>query len=209
MSNFDSICLRLKSVLRRADEPQPSDEFMRQAAVALLLRRRMKEADLLIIKRAVSERDHWSGHLALPGGRKDAEDATLEETAVRETREEVGMDLRRGGQILGALDTIRPESPYAPKILVTPFVATAPAEYNVLNPNDEAKPLTLNHEVAESFWVPLSLLKERGRTEVFRMMIEGGERTWPAYGTERGLIWGITERILTRFLNLIEPWGNE
>ncbi|HMF55595.1 MAG TPA: CoA pyrophosphatase [Pyrinomonadaceae bacterium] len=203
MSNFSSLCRRLKSNLKA--RPTQSDELIRQAAVALVLRRNFDEAELLVIKRAVVERDHWSGHLALPGGRKDERDADLQETAVRETREEVGIDISRGGEILGALDTIRPESPFAPRILVTPFVAIAPSEYHVLSSSDETKPLTLNREVAEAFWVPVYWLRERGRSELFRMAIEGGERTWPAYGLSQGLIWGITERILTSFLELIEP----
>ena len=204
MSSFSYVYQRLRSSLNKR-LPAQSNESLRQAAVALVLRQHFEVAELLVIQRALAERDHWSGHLALPGGRKDERDADLQETAVRETSEEVGIDLSSGGEVLGALNTIRPESPFAPKILVTPFVAIAPGEYHVLNSSDETKPLRLNEEVSKAFWVPIAWLKERGRSEVFRMIVEGTERTWPAYGTEQGLIWGITERILTSFLELIEP----
>ena|SRR5947209_13437169 len=205
MTDFDSMRAGLVARLRdHSPLPVASGETMRQAAVALVLRENLGLAELLVIKRALAERDHWSGHLALPGGRKDESDASLGFTAVRETHEEVGIDLASGGELLGELKTIRPESPFAPKILVMPFVAIAPSEYHVLDPEDEQRPLILNREVAEAFWVPLAHLKERGRSEVFRMMVEGGERSWPAYTTEQGLIWGITERILTNFLELVE-----
>ena len=208
MSDFTNLRRRIESGLRErertATQASTQQEVYRQAAVALVLRENLGEAEMLVIKRAVAERDHWSGHLALPGGRKDESDLDLRSTAVRETLEEVGIDLTGGGEVMGELPAISPESPFAPKIVVKPFVAVAPRDYHVLDPERAPRPLVLNHEVAEAFWVPISLLKRTGRSEVFRMMIEGGERTWPAYGTEQGLIWGITERILTGFLDLID-----
>ena len=56
-----------------------------QAAVALLL---TPDPDrLLLIRRAEREGDPWSGHLALPGGRRDESDTDLLATALRETFE--------------------------------------------------------------------------------------------------------------------------
>jgi 8-oxo-dGTP pyrophosphatase MutT (NUDIX family) len=75
-----------------------------QAAVSLLLRPSAKGVEFLAIKRAEQERDPWSGHMALPGGRRDATDESLWMTAVRETREEVHVDLQQVGQLLGRLD---------------------------------------------------------------------------------------------------------
>src|SRR5450631_3467354 len=62
-----------------------------QAAVALLLVSRPDR--LLLIRRAEREGDPWSGHLAFPGGKREAEDASLLVTAIRETAEEVGLRL--------------------------------------------------------------------------------------------------------------------
>ncbi|WFD00392.1 hypothetical protein MYAM1_003141 [Malassezia yamatoensis] len=50
-------------------------------------------AELLFIKRAVRENDQWSSHVAFPGGRRDEEDESGLYTAMRETWEEVGLDL--------------------------------------------------------------------------------------------------------------------
>jgi 8-oxo-dGTP pyrophosphatase MutT (NUDIX family) len=53
------------------------------------------DAEILFIKRAGRVGDRWSGHTALPGGRRDPTDADDRAAAVRETKEEVGLDLTR------------------------------------------------------------------------------------------------------------------
>ena len=110
------------------EEGESSQGSLRQAAVALVLREGPEGPELLVIKRSETERDHWSGHLALPGGRVEPGDENLLATAVRETLEEVGLDLGAGGEAIARLGTVNPQSPYAPRISVTPFVAVAPPE---------------------------------------------------------------------------------
>lgn len=51
------------------------------------------EPEVLFIKRASRKGDRWTGHVALPGGGRDPEDADDHATAIRETSEEVGIDL--------------------------------------------------------------------------------------------------------------------
>ena len=55
------------------------------------------DPEILFIKRAGRAGDRWSGHTALPGGKRDTEDADDLAAAIRETKEEVGLDLRRKG----------------------------------------------------------------------------------------------------------------
>ena len=203
-SEFEAIRRRLRSQLEAADDAVSAEVKPGQAAVALVLRKNVGATDLLVIKRAIDPRDHWSGHLALPGGRRASGDTALSLTAVRETREEVGMDLAAGGHILGRLETVTPRSPLAPQLIVTPYVAVAPPAYHILEPGDEGAALTLSPEVEAAFWVPVSLLRRNGPSEVFRLIGEDEEREWPAYATEHGLIWGMTVRILTIFLRLIQ-----
>jgi len=218
MSEFFSFVTKLRSrvgagglALTEADEFTPrGDESgvdpigdLRHAAVALVLRGGLEGPELLVIKRSEAERDHWSGHLALPGGRAEPEDESLLATAVRETFEEVGLDLSAGGEALARLGTVKPQSPYVPRISVTPFVAIAPPEYHATG-GGKPKALELNAEVAAAFWVPVGELKRGGRAGIFRMAFAGVEREWPAYPSQHGLIWGITERILTEFLSLVD-----
>ena len=199
----------MKTRLARAGERGVGDASdwrggaLRRAAVALVLRRNLSEAEMLVIKRSVSERDHWSGHLALPGGRVEPGDASLLAAAVRETFEEVGIDLEAGGEVLGRLGVVEPKSPLAPRVSVAPFVAVAPAEYHVRREGEATPSLVLSEEVAAAFWVPVAALRSGGRSEVFKMVFAGVEREWPAYPSEHGPIWGITERILTEFLGMM------
>lgn len=176
-----------------------------RAAVMILLRERApaeedpsepcEGIELLVIKRADNPRDHWSGHMALPGGRWEPGDATLADTAVRETREEVGVDLAAGGRVLGRLERIQPVSPYIPPVDITPYVALAPADARV----------AANHEVAAHFWIPLELLRRVGPSAFYALQLPDGRREWPAYPYREHLIWGLTERILSRFLILTAP----
>ena len=191
-----------KDAAEETDARDAARGALRRAAVALVLRGGTEGAELLVIKRSEAERDHWSGHLALPGGRVEPEDENLLATALRETFEEVGIDLRAGGEVLARLGTVRPQSPYAPRVSVTPFVVAAPPEYDA--GRTEVKQLTLSEEVAAAFWAPVEALKRGGHSGVFRMTFAGVEREWPAYPSQHGLIWGITERILTEFLSLVE-----
>jgi 8-oxo-dGTP pyrophosphatase MutT (NUDIX family) len=204
MMDFVKLRSHLKERLRDAHEPVRADAGVREAAVALVLRGRGGAAEMLVIKRAESERDHWSGHLALPGGRREPSDADLRATALRETLEEVGLDVESGGEVLGRLDTVRPESPLAPRIAVTPFVAAAPPEYHAGEAGEALRDVEPNGEVAVAFWVPVSVLKRGGRSEMYRMVVGGAAREWPAYPSPHGPIWGLTERILTRFLALLD-----
>ncbi|HWZ61232.1 MAG TPA: CoA pyrophosphatase [Gemmatimonadaceae bacterium] len=168
-----------------------------RAAVAVVVREQANGAsggalELLLIKRAEHERDPWSGHVALPGGREEAADRTLEDTAIRETLEETGLDLRRDGQILGALDELHPRSAPVP-ILVRPYVASVRAD----------APLTLSDEVAAAFWVPLSTLTAPGASVESTVAVRGAARQVPSYRHGEYVVWGMTERILRNLVYLV------
>jgi 8-oxo-dGTP pyrophosphatase MutT (NUDIX family) len=177
----------------------PPDDGRWQAAVMIVLRDPVDGpadggAEVLFIKRAENPRDTWSGHMALPGGRREPADATLADTAVRETREEVGVDLS-GARLLGRMERLRPGNPRLPPVDITPYVALAP----------DAVRVSPNHEVAAYFWIPLELLRRAGRSAVYSLDLVEGRREWPAFPYEGHLIWGLTERILSRFLLLTTP----
>ena len=169
-------------------------ERIRQAAVTILLREQHSAAELLIIKRAEHPNDPWSGHLALPGGRADATDAHLIATAARETWEEVGISLTMEEHYIGRLETHLPVNPRLPQIEITPLIAVAPNEMT----------LQLSYEVAEAFWMPVRALQASGLSETYRFRHQNTILKYPAYPSPHGAIWGITQRILTEFLGLLE-----
>jgi 8-oxo-dGTP pyrophosphatase MutT (NUDIX family) len=173
-----------------AHRPQRAerDEPFHEAAVALVLRATPAgdDLELLLIRRAARDGDPWSGQIGLPGGRHARADASLEATALRETLEEVGLDVRTHGEVLGELDDLRPRTPVLPPIIVRPFVCAV----------REIPALVPNHEVAAYRWVRLAELfapETRVRTSVqvreLRMQVE-------AYQLGDFVVWGMTERIL-------------
>src|SRR5262245_25582259 len=97
MSDFEMIRRQLEQRLAAPRHIPIEPGRIPQAAVSLILSDARGSAQALIIKRAERAGDHWSGHLALPGGRAQIEDADLITTAARETYEEVGIDLHSGG----------------------------------------------------------------------------------------------------------------
>lgn len=170
----------------------PRDDTLREAAVALLVRPR-EQLELLLIKRAVHERDPWSGHMALPGGRRDASDEDLLHTAVRETEEEVGISVLRDADYLGTLDELAPRNKRLPPIVIAPFVFAVPTTTTAI-----AKP----DEVEAAIWVPLSALRDEEAASEILIELEGGSLAFPSLKFGEYVIWGLTHRILVQFLDL-------
>ena len=171
---------------------------VRPAAILLALRAGADgHPELLMIKRAEAERDPWSGHVACPGGRREPGDRDLEQTAVRETWEETGVDVWRDGLVLGTLDDLWPRTPRLPPIVIRPFVA-------VVRPDVSIVP---SAEVADAFWVPLAALKERARWAVRPVQVRGaGEWEVSTFLHGDYTVWGLTERVLRQFLERLgEP----
>ena len=173
------------------DAPGVVPDTARRAAVALLLRFDGTDAEVLLLKRAEREGDRWSGHIGLPGGHAVAADADLFATALRETREEVGIDLKRAARPLGRLERIeaKPRGPFVP-LWIDPFV------FSALSPvTPRAGP-----EVVETFWFPLERARsgELSSTHVYRR--EEHELVRPCWCFEGHVVWGLTYEILSRLL---------
>ena len=142
--------------------------------------------ELLLIQRAERHGDPWSGQIALPGGRRAAADATLQDTAVRETLEETGIDLATHGLVLGTLDEIRPRTPVLPPIIVTPFVAVVPG----------GVPIQISDELADAFWTPWSTFADPARIDESTVHVRGSAWTVSSYLVGERVVWGMTERML-------------
>lgn len=112
------------------------------------------DPEVLFIKRSARKEDKWSSHVAVPGGRRDPEDPDDRAAAIRETWEEVGLDLREENAIsVGNL---------AQRIVTTswgktPIMVYCP--YVFLITKHDIPPLRLQPaEIASAHWVSLKAL---------------------------------------------------
>lgn len=185
---------RIRSLLRsrerhRADPPSP----VPRAAVALLVRTGDADLETLLVRRATWQGDPWSGHIAFPGGRSNPEDLDPVETAIRETREEVGIVLRRATQLLGALDDVEPATTRLPPLVIHPFVFA-------VEPDTVPDP---GPEVAHATWIPLRALRHPAAlTEYHHRLDATTLGRFPAFAYGDYVIWGLTHRILGQFLEI-------
>jgi len=174
--------------------PDPPDA--RQAAVAIILRPTSFSActlsgwSVLLIRRNSYPGVH-SGQIALPGGKRDPGDASLWDTARRETAEEVGIHETQL-DYLGKLTSI-----YVPPshFVIHPFAAVC-REAVAVCPDPR--------EVVDYKYVPLNVLDPRAaRTRRFPYP-DGSTRPAPAWEYEDFVIWGATAMILAELFALVQ-----
>lgn len=181
-----------------ADLGEPPPEGRHQAAVSMVLRNG-PALELLLIERARSERDPWSGDIALPGGRRDPEDGSLLATAIRETAEETGVDLLRSGEPLGYLSRLDTRNPKLPALAITPFI---------FGVEQDTGAHACSREVESVFWVPLSELLRPENQSTLTIEFTEATREFPCVQVAGHTIWGLTYRILTelsQILSTIRP----
>ncbi len=175
--------------------PHDIAEFdgMSRAAVAAILRQGRDGVEILFIHRAEDPRDPWSGHMAFPGGRVDPGDDGRLDAALRETREEVGLDLQEAGGLIGRLSDVRAIGRGRPlKMVITPFVFTL----------SSMPELVTNHEVETVVWVPVSFLTDHENRETMTYRREDLSYELPCYRYRDHLIWGLTLGMVDDLLSL-------
>jgi len=182
------------------ESAQP-DRARKNAAVAVVLRPPQGMADpaalqcdFLAIRRAESARDPWSGQMALPGGRLDRADAGLAATAIRETGEETGVDLTAPEALLGRIEALRPVAVRIPPLTIWPFVFQVDA-------GTDAR--VASHEVATVHWFPLRAMQAPANRGTHTWSYGGVVRRFPCVRIDGQVVWGLTYRVLTRFLQVV------
>ncbi|WP_460841984.1 CoA pyrophosphatase [Noviherbaspirillum agri] len=145
---------------------------------------------LLLTQRTAHLNDH-AGQVSLPGGRVDATDASVIETALREAEEEIGLD-RQQVDVLGIL----PDYFTATGFRVTPVVSLVQPPVEL-----RADPF----EVAEIFEVPLAFLMDgmNHQRRSFEFPNGLGRRTFYAMPYERFFIWGATAGMLRNLFHFL------
>ena len=163
----------------------------RRAAVAVVLHAARAGPEVLLMERVQDERDPWSGQVSLPGGHEEDGDPDLVATAVRETREELGIDL--GSATLGgAFGPVRAR--VRGRLLQTTIVPV------VFVPNRRPA-VELGPEAAAAFWLPL---RQAAAGELDGIHVLGGEgprRELPCWNWEGRVVWGLTHLILGDLLS--------
>jgi 8-oxo-dGTP pyrophosphatase MutT (NUDIX family) len=157
-----------------------------RAAVASVLRQGMHDIEVLFIKRAERQGDPWSGHVAFPGGKREAEDPSLLATAVRETQEEVGL-------------LLQPESFVARLFDVRARLNGYRVAHFVFQLDDRSAPLAMSPEVAAALWVPLASL-----AEVERASSTVSPSGFPSVKLGDYVLWGMTYRMVGHLLDAAE-----
>lgn len=183
-------------------QPEAFDvrETTRQAAVAVILRADAEadagSTEILFIKRAEKPGDPWSGHMAFPGGHKEDDDADLKQAAMRETFEEIGLDLT-DAEYLGPLDQQRAMPRGRPlNMLIAPHVFS-------LSGDPAFSP---NYEVDEVVWTGLGPLISNDRHDWETRPMAGRPTIFNGYRLERGhFVWGLTYRMLKSFFTALNP----
>jgi len=143
---------------------------------------------VLLIERPKRQSDPWSGQIAFPGGKFQEGDVSLKATAIRETLEEVGIDLERSSDFLGFLGTFRT---HTANIEVVPAVFLLRGKVR----------LRTNKEVASHMWADLSQMLS-GQAKFSHRVLLGGElREVPAFKVGDYVVWGLTHRIISALVD--------
>lgn len=173
---------------------------MRQAAVATILRsqgNRLDDVELLFIRRAEREGDPWSGHMAFPGGRREDKDSSLLAAALRETQEEIDLDLGVHGHHFGTLSHQHAMAQGKPiPLVVAPYLFELTSEPN----------LQPNHEVQEVVWIPLSFLLDDKNRSTMQYRKMGLNWELPCYRYEGRMVWGLTLKMVDELLERIRTF---
>jgi 8-oxo-dGTP pyrophosphatase MutT (NUDIX family) len=180
---------KIKEILACREKACIQDPRYRRAAVLIPLFKKNGEYHILFTRRT-DHVAHHKGQISFPGGRQDKSDKDPLATALREAREEMGIE-EKDVRILGELDDICTVST---DFCVSPFVALLPYPY----------PYKVNRqEIEEVIEVPLSGLLDsrRFRQELF----EKDGQTFPVYFYQHKdhTIWGATAKILKQLLDLL------
>jgi len=164
---------------------KPADDLV-PAAVLVPLVNRTDGVTTLLTQRA-SHLAHHPKQISFPGGHTEPDDGSPEETALRETEEEVGLD-RRHVEIVGRLAEYRTRTGFA----VTPVVAMVEPPFDI-SPDP--------HEVEEVFEGPLAFLMDPANHARHCRKFQGTLRHFHAIPYDSYFIWGATAGML---INLYE-----
>jgi 8-oxo-dGTP pyrophosphatase MutT (NUDIX family) len=163
------------------EEPGVSEQALIPASVLVPIVLRPSALTVLLTQRTAHLRDH-AGQVSFPGGRCEPEDASPQATALREAREEVGIDSQQV-ELLGTLAEYRTSTGFA----VRPVIGLVQPPLN-LKLDD--------FEVADVFEPPLEFLLQPANFRRERIEYQGVLREYWAVPWQGRYIWGATAGML-------------
>ncbi len=153
------------------------------------------DLEVVYMLRAEADGDRWSGQVSFPGGRRDPVDSTPLGTAVRETWEEVGLDLTRG-RLLGNLDPVPTVG--GPHMVIYPFVFHLPEPQVMhLDPREVVSVHRLSLD---------ALLSGQGR-RTMTWPFRGRDVVLPCVDFDGVRLWGLTLRMTDNLLHRLDGRG--
>jgi 8-oxo-dGTP pyrophosphatase MutT (NUDIX family) len=184
----------IRRVLAETPPRVIKDPNLIPSAVMVLFYQKDDQHCILLNKRTDTV-EHHKGEISFPGGRKDDEDLSLLDTALRETEEEMGI-LTKDINVLGQIDDMPTNSNY----LISAFVGTIRYPY-AFKPSDI--------EVAEIIEAPLSILTDPEYFNLQVRMVGGQSLECPEFNYLGHRIWGATGRVLYNFIKLLNNVSDE
>lgn len=163
---------------------------LRDAAVLVPLVDRGGGTTVILTQRTAHLAAH-AGQISFPGGGMDAADSSPEETALRETEEEIGLG-RSKVELLGRLDTYITRTGYR----IIPVVG-------LIQPPFELQPQPT--EVDEIFEIPLSFILDPENPKRESRVFQGAERFFYVFPYQHRYIWGATAGMLVNFRDILTP----
>ena len=180
---------KIRQVLSQRDKKVLREENRIPAAVLIPVFDKVGECHILFTQRTEKVLYH-KGQISFPGGAWDEGDELLENTALRESFEEIGL-FNEDVEILGELDDI---VTLTSNYVISPFVASIPYPYE----------FSLNsEEVEDIIEVPVNALLDKSNFREETQFIEGKFVLAYFYQYKDWVIWGATARILKQLLDLV------
>ena len=179
-SRFAGARARVAPTFYADDEPLPDTQAQRLASVLIPVIAREEPTVLFTVRS--SRLRSGAGQISFPGGGVEADDASPEHTALRETFEEIGLHARHV-EVIGQLSAYVTRAGYR----VTPVVGVVQPPFE-LQPNAD--------EVAEIFEVPLWYLLNKNNHLLHTTQLDGRLRHYYAVQYERYYIRGVTAGLL-------------
>ena len=184
-----SICM-IPKIKENLSSYKPSGPIagLPQAAVLILLHETSEDLNVIYCLRSNNLPTH-AGEVAFPGGKREEKDETLKETALREAREEVNLELK-DVEVLGEISSV--QSRFG--LSVTPYIGILKSNTLIADGN----------EIAEVFSVPLNFIKNNMQKEQKSENWDNKKVFFPFFEFENKMVWGLTAYMTVEFLKLLD-----